>query len=188
MNIKCECGQELSLEWKFCPKCGCDLEQNDNFSLRRAEELYLISKALLIGTSFCNADLDFVENVLPHEEEKSDSIDKDSIDEYIKLSQKAFAYCQKSAQLKNKEAQILLARFYIRGIGVDCNYKEAVEILKEYAEQGNAAAQVAIGSMYFRGHDSIKQDLQEAKKWFSLAAEQGNQIALSVLKEKFNVK
>ncbi len=26
MNRKCECGQELLPEWKFCPVCGCDLQ------------------------------------------------------------------------------------------------------------------------------------------------------------------
>jgi hypothetical protein len=41
------------------------------------------------------------------------------------------------------------------------------------AEQGDAAAQVYLGSMYYEG-EGVKQDYAEAVKWFRKAAEQGH--------------
>jgi TPR repeat protein len=45
--------------------------------------------------------------------------------------------------------------------------------LKRRAEQGDAAAQVNLGSMYGRGQ-GVQQDYREAAKWYKKAAEGGN--------------
>jgi len=54
--------------------------------------------------------------------------------------------------------------------------KEIADIIKNFfklAEQGNAEAQNLLGEMYFLGK-GVKQDYQEAAKWYRKAAEQGD--------------
>ena len=52
------------------------------------------------------------------------------------------------------------------------DYAEALRILRPAAEQGDAEAQNAIGSMYSNG-DGVPQDYAEAVRWVHLSAEQG---------------
>lgn len=52
--------------------------------------------------------------------------------------------------------------------------------LRKVAEQGDPAAQFAIGARYATGED-IKQDYTEAVRWFTLAAEQGHILAQATL-------
>ena len=51
-------------------------------------------------------------------------------------------------------------------------YATALKLWRPLANQGNAAAQVALGVMYYNGQD-VPQDYAEAVKWFRLAANQG---------------
>lgn len=52
------------------------------------------------------------------------------------------------------------------------NNTEAVEWFRKAAEQGHAAAQCDLGTMYWMGH-GVKEDHFEAAKWFRKSAEQG---------------
>jgi len=52
-------------------------------------------------------------------------------------------------------------------------YKEAVEILRPLAEQGEVNAQIQMGNMYASGF-GVKQDNKEALKLYHQAAEQGS--------------
>ena len=52
------------------------------------------------------------------------------------------------------------------------DYATALEEWRPLAEQGDASAQVALGSMYQHG-EGVTQDYVEAVNWFRLAAEQG---------------
>ena len=56
------------------------------------------------------------------------------------------------------------------------DYATALRILRPLAEQGNAAAQLNLGSMYAHGQ-GVAQDYREAVKWYRLGAEQGNSTA-----------
>jgi uncharacterized protein len=47
---------------------------------------------------------------------------------------------------------------------------------RKAAEQGHATAQYYLGREYYTGQ-GVEKDLAEAVKWFSKAAEQGNQDA-----------
>lgn len=51
--------------------------------------------------------------------------------------------------------------------------QDAVSVLREKAERGDAAAQAELGSCYLKG-EGVPQDHNEAAKWFRLAAEQGH--------------
>ncbi len=53
------------------------------------------------------------------------------------------------------------------------DYATAMKKLRPLAEQGNAVAQVTVGSMYQLG-EGVRQDHVEAVKWYRLAAEQGD--------------
>ena len=52
------------------------------------------------------------------------------------------------------------------------DYEAAFGLWMPLAETGNPSAQVFIGIMYNQGH-ALEQDNNEAKKWYSLASEQG---------------
>jgi putative methionine-R-sulfoxide reductase with GAF domain len=55
-----------------------------------------------------------------------------------------------------------------------------LESLRKLAEQGDPAAQFAVGARYATGED-VKQDYGEAVHWFAQAAEQGHVIAQATL-------
>ena len=52
------------------------------------------------------------------------------------------------------------------------NYTQAFSIFKQYAEQGDAEAQYALGTLYYEGK-GINQDIQQSVNWMQKAAEQG---------------
>ena len=73
--------------------------------------------------------------------------------------------------------------------GVDAysrgDYATALQEFKPLAEQGNADAQSALGSMYYHGQ-GVAQDYAEAAKWFRKAAKQhfvAAQISLGLMYE-----
>ena len=53
------------------------------------------------------------------------------------------------------------------------NYKTAINIFMQLAEQGDAAAQSNLGIMYTKD-DGVPRDYKEAIKWYRLAAAQGD--------------
>jgi TPR repeat protein len=52
--------------------------------------------------------------------------------------------------------------------------------LQRLAEQGDPAAQFAVGARYATGED-VKQDYAEAVRWFEKAAQQGHVVAQATL-------
>lgn len=62
------------------------------------------------------------------------------------------------------------------GINGEQNFEKAVEWYTKSSEQGNAWLQNRLGECYLNGKGTQK-DLREAKKWFELAAEQGDGTA-----------
>jgi TPR repeat protein len=56
------------------------------------------------------------------------------------------------------------------------DYETAVRLLRPLAEQGDARAQLHLGTMYFLGN-GVPQDYAEAEKWYRKAAEQGDAAA-----------
>eukprot|EP00698_Gefionella_okellyi_P018730 TRINITY_DN5650_c1_g1_i1.p2 TRINITY_DN5650_c1_g1~~TRINITY_DN5650_c1_g1_i1.p2 ORF type:complete len:108 (-),score=13.80 TRINITY_DN5650_c1_g1_i1:442-765(-) len=59
---------------------------------------------------------------------------------------------------------------------------EATNAHRHAAEQGYADAQVVCGNRYRSGR-YVDKDLNEARRWYGLAALQGNQSAIRNLKE-----
>ncbi len=69
-------------------------------------------------------------------------------------------------------------------VGLDAlqrkDYKEAVNLWKPLAEQGNVTAQYNLGHMYEKGK-GVSQDYKEAIRLFHLSAEQGDEKAQTKL-------
>ena len=63
------------------------------------------------------------------------------------------------------------------------NYKQAVKLFRQAAEQGDARAQYNLGQMYRKG-EGVAQDGKQMVKWWRKAAEQGDadaQLGLGVM-------
>ncbi len=60
------------------------------------------------------------------------------------------------------------------------DYAIAVHEWRPLAEQGDASAQVNLGTLYVNGQ-GVSEDYQQALYWFRLAAKQGNAMALTKL-------
>ena len=58
--------------------------------------------------------------------------------------------------------------------------QEAVSWIKKSAGKGYVDAQIFLGQMYEEGL-SVKKDINEAKKWYSLAEKQGSKKASVLL-------
>lgn len=73
---------------------------------------------------------------------------------------------------------------YMRGDGVDKDYKKAMEWYLKAAEQNDFRAQCNVGELYRCGQ-GVEQDYQKAMEWFLKAAEQNYDIAQNKLGELY---
>ncbi|MCL2798807.1 MAG: sel1 repeat family protein [Endomicrobia bacterium] len=86
----------------------------------------------------------------------------------IGLSQEAFTWMNKAAEQGYQPA-------------IDFFRKKELEDTKKLAEQGNVAAQYNLGTCYYTGRLGVKQDYQEALKWYKKAAEQNDAEAQNAI-------
>jgi TPR repeat protein len=80
---------------------------------------------------------------------------------------------KKGAQQGNPEAQLLLAKVYADGRGIQQDYSEAFKWYKRAAEHQNPIAEYAVGKSYGEGQ-GVSKDTSEAIRWLRLASEHGN--------------
>lgn len=74
---------------------------------------------------------------------------------------------------------------YENGWSVERDQAEAMKWYRKAAEQGNARAQAAVGTIYGQGW-GVKRDDTEAAKWLRMAADQGDaeaQLTLGLMYE-----
>jgi TPR repeat protein len=84
---------------------------------------------------------------------------------------------QKHVDRGNAEAQVMLGTEYFRGgMGLQQNFKRAVQLLQLAAAQRQAVAQNNLGSCYAKGQ-GVKIDHKTAALWYRRAAEQGYHLA-----------
>ena len=62
----------------------------------------------------------------------------------------------------------------------DHDQEYAVELFKMAAQQGHAEAQFMLGHCNFHGY-GVDENIDEAKKWYQLAADQGHKRAKTAL-------
>lgn len=70
-------------------------------------------------------------------------------------------------------AQLMLAKCYYNGYGIDVDYAEALSWREKAAESGDAKAQFLVARQYFSGIGTMI-DVEKAKHWYTLSAENGN--------------
>jgi TPR repeat protein len=71
------------------------------------------------------------------------------------------------------EAQDLLAKNYMFGLGVPQDVDEAFRLIQLSAEQGYPEGQLSLGAFYGNGLGKLKKNKLEALRWYRLAADQG---------------
>ena len=84
--------------------------------------------------------------------------------------------CQASAADSLTEAQ----NAYAAG-----NYAKAFELYTSIAKQGDAKAQLSLGTMYYIGQ-GVTQDYSSAAKWFQRSAKKGNVLAQDIMGEMYS--
>jgi len=85
------------------------------------------------------------------------------------INDRSLAALQQKAEAGDETAQFSLgARYYSAG-----DYKEALAWFGRAAQQGNAPAQINVGSLFANGM-GVARDYSQAVAWYAKAAEQGN--------------
>ena len=96
---------------------------------------------------------------------------------------KARRIWEKLAEKGNATALLNLANMFQQAQGVEEDQKKALTYVRKGAEIGDPRAQHELGMAYERG-TILKRDLQQAARWFEMAAKQDEveaQFALGVL-------
>ena len=91
-----------------------------------------------------------------------------------------FWYLQATERQKARD-NYNLGLAYENGQGVAKDDAQAAFFFRLAADQGNAAAQEALGAMYVNGRGGLAQDDAQAVFWFQKAADQGNADAQGLL-------
>lgn len=92
------------------------------------------------------------------------------------------------AAANNAEAAYDLALHYFRGDGVQRDSYQALQWMRKAGDQGLLEAQKALGGYYLTGFEEMGSDPQEAEKWLSMAAAQGDEESAARLVEATEAK
>ena len=86
---------------------------------------------------------------------------------------KVFEYALKEAQAGDASAQALVAKLYVRGIGVEANGEKAFYWAQKAAAQGHPIGQEIMGYLYATGKGT-EVNMQFAYVYLALALAQGH--------------
>ena len=92
---------------------------------------------------------------------------------------RAVALYERAVELGDVDAMLNLGLMYMTG-EFKLDKKKAVQLWRMAADRGNATAQKNLGCAYRNG-DGCSKDLDEARRWFILAALQGLDVAKEIL-------
>lgn len=87
---------------------------------------------------------------------------------------------QKLADAGDARANYLQYWIYRTGRGVEVDLEMAGEKLRDAAEAGDVRAQGELGLLLYRGIHGFERDLEEARKWAMLAAQERNWMGMAV--------
>lgn len=93
----------------------------------------------------------------------------------------AFEWFSQAAELGNANAMFNVGDCYDQGDGVAQDKKKAFECFTEVADMGYSYAMAWIGNRYETGDDIYEQDMVEAVKWYTKAAECGSSLGMTSL-------
>ena len=97
----------------------------------------------------------------------------------VKSAKKAAKIYKRAVELGDVDAMLNLGLMYMTG-EFKLDKKKAVQLWRMAADRGNATAQKNLGCAYRNG-DGCSKDLDEARRWFILAALQGLDVAKEIL-------
>jgi TPR repeat protein len=93
-----------------------------------------------------------------------------------KFPELLYSLAKKASEEKQSWADVLLGCFYLNGIGIEKDEKNAATLFLKVAKQSDHMAQALIGICYHYGA-GVNKDNKEAFTWFLKSAEQGNDVA-----------
>ena len=99
---------------------------------------------------------------------------------FTKNQDMAIKFWHRAADLGHSDANMKLAKAYLKGEGVEVNSEKSTYYLERSAILGNAHARLALGT-----HNTIDGNMNIAAKHFMIAARQGHPEALKEVKELF---
>jgi uncharacterized protein len=98
------------------------------------------------------------------------------------LTEQEFMNEVEKAKKGSVDAQFNLGLWFYKGTEIrKQDYNKALQMFQLAADQGDAAAQLFLGSMYHKA-EGVPQDYKKAIKWYRLSAAQGNTHAQKFLK------
>ena len=83
----------------------------------------------------------------------------------------AASWLEKAAEKGSTSADFILGDMYAKGQGVPQDYDKAIELYKQSADGGDSLSMQRLGEIYENGSYGQEKDLEEALKWYKLAAE-----------------
>lgn len=102
---------------------------------------------------------------------------------------KAFTTMQSLGETSDHAyAQYYLGMMYMKGQGVEQDYKKASEWFRKASEKNISQAQYKLGDLYFKGR-GVPKDYEFAYVWFSVGASHEHQLSKSAInkaKEKLS--
>lgn len=103
--------------------------------------------------------------------------------------EEAYKWVKMAAEAGEAECQYILSKYYSRGLGgVKEDKEKAIKLVRQAAENGSSNAQFVLADCYRRGIGvGISFSLDEARKWYTKAANQGNKEAKEML-DRLNEK
>jgi hypothetical protein len=97
--------------------------------------------------------------------------------------EKAFSTMQSLAETSDHGyAQYYMAMMYLKGQGVDQNYKVASEWFRRASEKNIPQAQYKLGDLYFNGR-GVPKDYENAYIWYSVGASHKHELSVSSVKK-----
>jgi hypothetical protein len=86
--------------------------------------------------------------------------------------------CQPKRGMPTHRCQ--LGWMYAKDLGMPQDFVQAIPLVSQAADQGNAYAQANLGIAYLNG-EGVERDLAQATKWLRKAADEGSPIAQKAL-------
>lgn len=118
---------------------------------------------------------------LPYYSAANNAVRREGQSDIDYLLEKGGSACWEAAKEKNNQPDYIALKgiCYMRGLGVDVNYEEALKCFLSVAKQ-SALAQFCIGICYDKGYD-VPEDTKQAGKWYYMAAQNGCWQAAEVI-------
>ena len=85
------------------------------------------------------------------------------------LLSSAAEYFARAAEQGNAEAEVLLAKAYLDGSGVEENATKSAELNRSAAEKGNAVAQARVSRGHLHGNNGFEKDFVKYEHWLRKA-------------------